>query len=197
MLFRLAGAAIEHPDDTVRAALYPVVGEGTLRDLVAEAQTTQAQRRARVRSVLTGSYSHHYRVMLPKLLEALEFRCNNSAYRPVMDAVDLLRRYKDRDGRVKHYASADRVPLDRVVRPDWREAVLDDHGRVERVGYELCALVALREAVRRREIWIVGAARWRNPDTDLPPDFDTHRDVHYTQGDPVAGEVWPVSKSRH
>jgi hypothetical protein len=67
-----------------------------------------------------------------------------------------------------------------VVRPDWREAVLDDHGRVERVGYELCALVALREAIRRREIWIVGAAWWRNPDTDLPPDFDTHRDVHYT-----------------
>jgi hypothetical protein len=29
VLFRLAGATIEHPDDTVRAALYPVVGEGT------------------------------------------------------------------------------------------------------------------------------------------------------------------------
>ena len=120
VLFKLAGAAIEHPDDTVRAALYPVVAEDTLRDLVAEARATDARRRVRVRTVLTGSYSHHYRVMLPKLLDALEFRCNNSAYRPVMDAVDLLHRYKDRDGRVKQYAEADRVPLDGVVRPGWR-----------------------------------------------------------------------------
>lgn len=98
VLFTMAGAAVEHPDDTVRAAVYPVVGEQTLKDLVAEAKATESRRRARVRTVLTGSYSHYYRVMLPKLLDALEFRCNNTAYRPVMDAIDLLHRYKDRDG---------------------------------------------------------------------------------------------------
>lgn len=39
ILFRLAEAAIEHPDETVRAAVFPVVGEGTLRDLVREAKS--------------------------------------------------------------------------------------------------------------------------------------------------------------
>jgi hypothetical protein len=38
ILFRLAEAALEHPDGTVREALYPVVGEQTLRDLVSEAK---------------------------------------------------------------------------------------------------------------------------------------------------------------
>ena len=33
ILFRLADAAIGQPDKTVRTALYPVVGEKTLRDL--------------------------------------------------------------------------------------------------------------------------------------------------------------------
>jgi hypothetical protein len=28
-------------------------------------------------------------------------------------------------------------------------------------------LVALRDPVRRREIWVVGANRWRNPEDDL------------------------------
>ncbi|MGZ4618314.1 MAG: hypothetical protein ACXV3F_06225 [Frankiaceae bacterium] len=37
----------------------------------------------------------------------------------------------------------------------------------------------LREALRRREIWVVGAVRWRDPDVDLPADFDVHRDMHY------------------
>ena len=97
ILFSLAHAAVEHPDETVRRALYPVVGESTLRDLVREAKTNEAAFRARVRTVLRSSYSNHYRRMLPRLLAALDLRCNNSAYRPVMDAVVLLRRYADRD----------------------------------------------------------------------------------------------------
>ena len=36
LLFRLAEAAIARPDDTVRAVVYPVAGEKTLRNLVAE-----------------------------------------------------------------------------------------------------------------------------------------------------------------
>ncbi|MGC4858779.1 Tn3 family transposase [Micromonospora sp. DT41] len=180
VLYRLAGVSVAHPDGIVRDVVYPAVGEQTLKDLVAEARATESRRRARVRTVLASSYSHHYRTMLPKLLDALAFRCNNTAYRPVMDALEVLHRYKDRDGRLTHYERADRVPLDGVVKADWRPAVVDDRGRVERIPYELCALQALRDAVRRREIWVEGARAWRNPETDLPVDFDLHRDVHYT-----------------
>ncbi len=88
--------------------------------------------------------------MLPAVLEALEFRCNNTAYRPLMDALELLRRYTHRE-RVIYYDPADRVPLDGVVRPDWRSAVVDERGRVERIPYELCVLTSTRDAIRRRD----------------------------------------------
>jgi len=179
VLFKVADVSLRRPDEPVREVVYPTVSEQTLRDLVAEARATESRRRAQVRTVLTGSYSHYYRQMLPRLLEALEFRCNNTAYRPVMDAVELLHRYKDRDGRFTHYERADRVPLDGVVRAEWRAAVVDERGRVERVSYELCVLGALRDALRRGEIWVAGARAWRNPETHLPADFDLHRDVHY------------------
>ena len=39
--------------------------------------------------------------------------------------------------------------------------------------------MALRAAIRRREICVEGASQWRNPDDDLPADFDASRDVHY------------------
>ena len=178
LLYRLAEAALEHPDETVREALYPVVGEATLRDLVSEGRTNQATFKRRVRTVLRSSYSSYYRRMLPQLVDALSFRCNNTAYRPVMDALELLRRYADRD-RVRFYDAHDRVPLSGVVPTAWREAVVDDRGRVERIPYELCVLTALRDAIRRREIWVEGAARWRDPETDLPADFELNRDVHY------------------
>ncbi|WP_431031540.1 Tn3 family transposase [Plantibacter sp. RU18] len=61
----------------------------------------------------------------------------------------------------------------------WRDAVRDEEGRIERVPYELCVLVALRDALRRREVFVDGAKRWCNPEDDLPADFDAQRETHY------------------
>jgi hypothetical protein len=86
---RIVDAALEHPDDTVREAVYPVVPGGvkTLSALARELKATERALAEKVRYQLRGSYSHYYRRMLAPLLAALEFRCNNSAYRPVMDAI--------------------------------------------------------------------------------------------------------------
>jgi len=118
--------------------------------------------------------------MLPPLLAALEFRSNNNAYRPVMDALSLLARYAARPGQDRFYDRADRVPLDGVVPEEWRDAVVDEQGRVERIPYELCVLKALRDAIRCREVYVAGANRWRNPEDDMPTDFEVNRDVHYS-----------------
>ncbi|MGW3661481.1 Tn3 family transposase, partial [Streptomyces sp. NPDC005151] len=179
ILFKLANAAIGKPDESVRRALFPVVGEKTLRELVAEAKANEKVFKAQVRTTLRSSYSSYYRQMLPPLLRTLGFRCNNTAYRPVMDALALLEKYAGVDGKMRFYDAGDEVPMDGVVRKDWREAVVDDKGKVERIPYELCVLVALRDAIRRREIYVDGALRWRNPEDDLPGDFEATRTVHY------------------
>lgn len=172
LLFALAEAAVEHPDDTVRTALFPVVSETTLRQLVKEAKASEQIFQQQVRKVIRGSYSNHYGRMLPRLLETLQFRCSNSAYRPVMEALELLGRHVDTPGQQRFYAPDEHVPFDGVVPDEWRQAVVDEHGKVERIPYELCVLRALRDALRRREIHVAGAQRWRNPDEDLPADFE-------------------------
>jgi hypothetical protein len=78
ILFGLADAAIGRPDETVRTALYPVVGEKTLHDLVAQAKANEKVFKAKVRTALRSSHSSYYRQMLPPLLRTLGFRCNNS-----------------------------------------------------------------------------------------------------------------------
>lgn len=178
ILFSMAQAALAHPDETVRRALYPVVGEGTMKDLVREAKAGEDAFRGRVRTVLRSSYTAHYRKMLPPLLASLAFRSNNAAHSPAMDALGLLSRYVGRDN-VRYCDRTEKVAIDAVVPSGWRGAVVDDRGRVERVPYELCALMALREAIRRREVWVAGASRWRDPEEDLPQDFGENRDVHY------------------
>ncbi|QIZ39907.1 Tn3 family transposase [Saccharopolyspora sp. ASAGF58] len=178
---KLVNAALDKPDETVRQAVYPAVpgGEATLRKLARELMATEKAWRERVRVSLRGSYTHYYRRVLAPLLGALRFRCNNTAFRPVMDAIGLLARYKDVPADQKCFAKGEKVPMG-VVPKAWLEAVVDAaNGRVERVPYELCVLISLREALRRREVWVEGAGRWRDPDEDLPGDFDDNRDVHY------------------
>ncbi|MGW0753521.1 DUF4158 domain-containing protein [Streptomyces sp. NPDC002587] len=200
MLLRVAEAALSQPSGTVRRVIFPVVGgEKTLKALAAEAAANEARYKARVRTVLRSSYSAHWRRMLSPLLRALELKCNNTAYRPVMDAIDLLKQYLEqplKEG--AFFDPAETVPLDGVVPEQWRAAVVDDKGRAERIPYELCVLVALRDALRRREIWVVGANRWRNPEDDLPADFEDNRDVHYAAlGQPQdAGEFVAVLQGK-
>ena len=178
ILFALADAAVEHPDDTVRRAIFPVVGEQTLRELVREAQANDRAFRAQVRKVLRSSYSNHYRRMLPPVLEALQFRCNNTAYRPLIRrarAVAPLRASRAgpvlRPGRPR----ADR----RGGQPDWREAVVDERGRVERIPYELCVLTACATRSAAARSGCRAPAAGATPRPTFPSDFEPHREIHY------------------
>jgi hypothetical protein len=45
--------------------------------------------------------------------------------------------------------------------------------------YEVATFQALRELLRCKEIWVVGTGRWRDPDEDLPKDFEARREEHY------------------
>ena len=193
LLFRMADAAVETPDGTVREVLYPVVGEQTLRDLLREAKATGPTYRTTLRATIRSSYRGHYRRAVLDLLAALDFRSNNEAHRPVIQALDLVRRYAGT--RLQAYPADEDVPIEGVVRPLWRDAVVDrdpqGRPRVNRITYEICALEALREQLRCKEVWVAGADRYRNPDEDLPADFDARRDEHYAAlGLPRSADVF-------
>src|SRR5712691_8014007 len=177
ILFALADASLAQPDGVVREVVFPVAGEQTLRDLVKEWKATGPTYRTTLRTVIRNSYSGHYRRMVPKVLQALEFRSNNDGHRPVIRALELRRRYADSNLRV--FPAEEDVPLDGVVSGLWRDAVIEPDAqgrqRINRITYEICVLQALREQLRCKEIWVVGANRSRNPDEDLPADFEAER----------------------
>ncbi len=181
LLFQLAEAAVTHPEGIVKNVLYPVVSEQTLRELVLEWQATGTAYQQKVRTVIRNSYRSHYRRMVPPLLNTLEFRSNNEVHRPIIQALELLKKYKDLNMRL--FPVNEEVPIDGVVRGPWREAIFEqdqkEKPRVNRITYEICVLQTLREQLRCKEIWVVGANRYRNPDEDLPTDFDTRREEYY------------------
>lgn len=137
--------------------------------------------RQRVYTVMRASFANHYRRMIPQLLERLEFRSNNDIHRPVIEALELLKKYAQSQAR--YYASEEEIPIDGVLKSGWKEILLekdpDGKERINRINYEISVLQALRERLCCKEIWVVGANRYRNPDEDLPTDFDQHRQIYY------------------
>src|SRR3954469_6702152 len=186
LLYEIANASIERPDDPVRQVLFPIPGEQALHDLVREWQSGPMYKKRpmykkSLRTTIRGSYTRHYRRMVPALLDALEFRSNNALHRPVIEALGVVKRHAA--SRLRHLPDDETVPIESVVRPLWRDAVIDTDAkgrkRVNRLTYEICVLEALRERLRSKEVWVVGANRYRNPDEDLPAAFADHRVAHY------------------
>ncbi len=184
ILFAIAEASLGRPDEAVRQVVYPAVtgGEATLRELVHEYKTKGPVYRRTVATTLRASYTNHYRRGLIELLEVLEFHSNNTAHRPVLDALDLIRRLAGT--RLIYYPPGEHVPTHRGVASDWSGLVFKDVGkqrRVVRSVYEIATFQALRDQLRCKEIWVTGAGEYRDPEHDLPADFAARRVEHYAE----------------
>ena len=182
LLYKIAEVALNNPDGRVRDVVYPVADKETLKNLLKEYQSSGPAYQQQVHKIIRASYSHHYRRMLPKILDALEFRSNNAKHRPVLDAVEWLNTHRESGQRVIRLRDA-AVPIEGVIRAKWRDVVIEEDTSgdkcINRINYEICVLQTLRERLRCKEIWVVDADKYRNPDDDLPLDFDAKRDTYY------------------
>ena len=182
ILLRVVEAASAHPDGVVHEVIVPAIGAGTFEALVREARALGTPQSRRVHGAVRASYGSYYRRMMPKLLAALDFRSNNGTHRPLLDALEAIRRA---EGEGRQFFRSDEIAIDGVIRPKWRDIVLEDAPgggqRINRINYEICVLQTLRERLRCKEIWVPGAGRFRNPDRDLPADFADRRDACYAR----------------
>jgi hypothetical protein len=180
LLRRVAEASLAGPEKTIRAGIFPVMSEEKCKAILKEYQA-KGEYQEQVYQRMRASYRSHYRRMVPLLVNMLDIRSNNTAHQPVADALTLVKRYVSAAN--IYYPTNETIPLAGVVRPMWRDLVVekDKEGetRINRVNYELCVLDALQEKLRCRELWVVGANKYRNPGDDLSKDFEEKRTEYY------------------
>ncbi len=174
LLFKIAQAAVENPDATIRDALFPLIGEKTFNDLVKEFEISSPFYNEQIELVARNSYKSHYRRMVPPIIGVLKFRCNNQHHQPVIDAITILKSLKFG----QRVLNVGVLPISGIVPKSLRPLLIED-GKINRISYEICVLRALRNGLRCREIWVEGARRYRNPDEDIPQDFEGKRHSYY------------------
>lgn len=182
LLYQIAAAALAEPEGLVKEVIYPIADEITLESLVETLASGGDSFRQRLQQRMRSSYVHHYRRLLPHLLNRVVFRGDAPHLTPLLQALELLKTYADTPGPT--YPVGVEVPLEGVITPDWQTLVqqenADGESTIDRVAYEISVLRNLREKLRCKELWVPGAHRYRNPEHDTPPDFEAKR-AHYYQ----------------
>lgn len=180
LLYNLAEPCIEFPRGTIEDVIYPVADKDIWTELAKEKGYAGSSYKDKIHKVIRASYGHHYRRMVPELLDMLVFRSNNDTHRPVIEALDLLKKYSNSS--IRYYPPNEDVPIDGIIKAKWWDSIIEESeggNRINRINYEISVLQALREKLRCKEIWVEGANRYRNPDDDLPSDFDERREEYY------------------
>ena len=190
LLFKIAEAAVNNPDGKVRDVIFPVVGEQTLKDLVEEFKASGSYFTQKVMTKATASYKHHYKRMFPKVLRVLDFQSKAPALKPMMKALKLLITKDELDAK-----DLKKLPIDGVIDKEDKRLVLtvDDKGKqtIDEVKYRLLFLSNLRKHTKTKEAWVPGANRFRNPDDDLPSDYEENRENYYADLElPIDPEVF-------
>ncbi len=106
------------------------------------------------------------------MLENLDFRSGNP-HQPIIKALKIIKKYI---GTNFHHLPEE-VPTE-IVTPSWKTTVFEEEVgelKVNRKGYELCVLHKLEKALKCKEVWIKGAKAFRNPQEDLPGDWEAKR----------------------
>jgi TnpA family transposase len=186
ILFKMTGAALHSPDKIVSEVIYPAVpgGVDTLEALWKEYHSKGSTYRQHRQRVFKASYTHHYRSGLIQILDGLEFGSTNTAHAPMMAALALIKRYRaEHTHHTQYYALDEDIPVEGIVPAELAELMYrtDKRGRrrVLRSVYECGVFQTLREQLRCKETWVHGALKRRNPDLDLPKDFEDKRAENY------------------
>ena len=178
LLFKIAKAALNNPDGTVRDVIFPVVSEQTLKDLVDEFKSSGPFFTQQVLAKAAASHKHHYKRIFPKVLRLLDFQFKAPTMRPLQKALKLLTTKDQLDTN-----DLKKLPIEGVIDKEDQDLIYSVNEKGEKAvdehKYRVLMLRKLHKRTKTKEGWVPGANKFRNPDEDLPANFEEKRTDYY------------------
>jgi len=187
ILLKLANASVDSPEGVVQDVIYPQVKQETLKKLIKELQHRGDKWfNCKVKEKMGSMYSHYHRKLLLMITSQLDFNTNNPELETLLKAVEYINQHT---GKEEYYEQAEEVPIDGLISSDWQPLVFDDDStgdkpleettKINRYYYELAVFNKFCKLLRCKNIYVDGALDYRNPEQDLPPDWDENKEQHY------------------
>ena len=176
LLKLLIKTILSHEDKVIKDAIFEVVPKVDLVSINSSLLKENITYEGAVYEKARKSYVHHYRQIFKPVLELLDFHTNNKHDEKIIEGLKII---KDHLSDKTVYFSKDlSVPVNKVIKKCYRHLIVNDDGRVNRANYELALLYSLKDKLKVKEVWVGNSYKYRNPEEDLPQDFEAKKE-HY------------------
>jgi TnpA family transposase len=176
ILHSLAFITANNPNCLIKKKVYPEVSQITLNSLVTELRSKGRWYQNKVQGKIKSLYSQGARSTLLTLLDVFDFESHDQDSKKLVSAIKFIK--NNRNFADQFYPDADKVPIEGVFSTEWYDAVISSKG-INRFNYEVAVLEELHNRLSCKLIWIKGAYRYRDPDEDLPKDFEERKEYYY------------------
>ena len=132
-----------------------------------------------------ASYAHSARSVLFSILDMLDFKSQNPAQTPVLKPLSLIKKYKDSAD--KYFPPSEDIPVEGLISDSWSNLVsIENEGGktlINRFNYEMAIFEVLSSKLTFKDVWVEGAYRYRDPDSDVPVDFYENKETYFKELD--------------
>jgi TnpA family transposase len=175
----LIDTIFSHEDNIVKEAIYSVISKNQLKKIRSKSEGDyQIGYKDIIYLKARKSYVGYYRRILSPIIKLLNFNTNNKNYKNFIEALSHIKDNLDQSSTFYK----DLPPIDKVIKSSYQQHVIEENDsgeHVKRIDYELCTLHNLRNKLRVKEIWLKNAYLYRDPENDLPQDFESIREDYY------------------
>ena len=110
-------------------------------------------------------------------LELLNFNTNNKHNEKVIESLRIIKDHlKDKTQFLSKELS---ILINTVIKQNYKDLIVNDDGRVNRVKYELALLHSLKDKFKIKEVWITNSYKYRNLEENSSQDFKEKRKHYY------------------
>jgi TnpA family transposase len=177
VLTSLITLLLEHEDEVIKEAVYPSMPKEHLAAFLGGKNSDNIYDRL-VHERARSSFVHHYRRLLAPVLKLLSFKANNPHYAALLDGIKLIQSHLDTH--CQYYPDDVDIPIEGAIKKSHQHLIIDQSNqRISRLDYEMCLLRNLRSKLRNKSVWVEGTYQYRNPEKDLPQDFESNRSYYY------------------
>jgi len=178
ILYKIAKASTQKPNDTVENVLFPAVGKDVLQKIVEEYEGKELEYENTQIHEKKKKYTKSYRRMVKPVLSTIAFQTSNPVCMPIIEGITLVRKYIEK--KHTYYPTTETVP-ENLLSGIWEEVVIEKGHKTDRIVkhyFEMCVLKKLEKALNNKEIWVEGSFRYRDPDQDLPQDLSNNWEIY-------------------
>jgi len=166
--------ALNEPERQLGRTVSLRVGNAKARQIIASIDLAGGFHEA-VLAEFKRSWFNHYRSMLPKLMGVIDLGGGpESKY--LLEGLNWLS--EGFDGEMPKLSGKG---VRRISYIQQRQEDLVFKGGFDEEAFEVYTIIALKDAIIDRKIWVDCSVRYRNPTLDIPQDFEVRRTHYYEQ----------------